>query len=86
MPGEYVLIVSGSGERPANDIQNAVNSHARTYKTRSLDTRAAAWEWVFEVCMKEGGEDCEDKMLTTLNVLGGVDQTTLLAPKLRIPV
>ncbi len=83
---DYVLVVSGEGDSPTEQIEKILKTFASMYEVRSLEVLDKNWEVVFEIrCTKERIKNEKD-LIAQIKKLHGVHKVSLLAPQLALPV
>jgi uncharacterized membrane protein YhiD involved in acid resistance len=83
---DYVLVISGEGEQPADGILDLIKNRTEQSGLRTLDIHENGWELVLELRMTAATSAKESELLTELKSLDGVRKTSLLAPQLALPI
>jgi hypothetical protein len=83
---EYVLVVTGSERVPLDPIKHLLGGHAAVTELRSYDAKEDGWELVFELRLLREQSGDEPGMIDSLRELAGVEQVSLLAPQLALPI
>lgn len=82
---DYVVVVSGTGEDSQNLLQQLQKVNLNT-TIRSMDHRNDDWEYVFEVRVVNNNSISEHQIINNLKELDGIQNISLLAPQLQLPV
>ena len=83
---DYVLVISGEGEKPSDGIMELVNSRSDQAGLRTLDLHDDGWELVLVLRISSVTREEESELLTQLKTLAGVRKASLLAPQLALPI
>lgn len=83
---DYVLVLSGDGNIELGNFKNIVQSYARTYRVRSREYQGKTWELVLELSFVSPAADKIEEMLAGIRGIKGVEQVSLLAPQLALPM
>ena len=83
---DYVLVIQGHGNKPLDAIRTIVKNHATDARLRSTRSSADSWEIVAELQVLKTEALAEDSLVDALHELKTVEQTSLLAPQLAIPI
>ena len=83
---DYVLVISGEGNQPADAILDLIKNRTEQSGLRTLDIHDDGWELVLELRMAAATSANESELLIELKALAGVRKASLLAPQLALPI
>jgi hypothetical protein len=83
---DYVLVISGAGDKPDDGILDLISSRTEQSGLRTLDLHEDGWELVLELRMTAASSAKESELLAELKTLSGVHKASLLAPQLALPI
>ncbi|MCO4781894.1 MAG: DUF4956 domain-containing protein [Candidatus Cloacimonetes bacterium] len=82
---DYVVVVSGEGEDSQKLLQQIKKVNSNT-TIRSMDHNNDKWEYVFEVRVVNNDSINEHQIIKNIKELAGIQNISLLAPQLQLPV
>ncbi|MCJ8345224.1 DUF4956 domain-containing protein [bacterium] len=82
---DYVVVISGQGDASKSLLTQLQTINPNT-SIRSIDHQKDSWEYVFEIRVLNNNAMDEHKIIDTINSLGGIQNISLLAPQLQLPV
>lgn len=85
MHSDHVLVISGEGEPPSEEIKETIMRHLDYMELRSLDVKKNSWEMVFEVRFANG-RPLPAELSLELQRVHGAGTVSLLAPQLSLPL
>lgn len=83
---EFVLVVSGNLEGQSEDLERVIKQYAENAQVRSHDVKDQYWEVVFELKFLKTQANPSENLLTGLKAIDGVENVSLLAPQLALPM
>jgi len=83
---EYVLIIRGQAEYPGAEISNIFAVNQIEAYIRSHEVKGDYWERVIELRMAKKDPELIDVLVKALTQIAGVEQVSVLAPQLALPV
>ena len=83
---EFVLVVSGNLEGQSEDLERVIKQYAENAQVRSHDVKDQYWEVVFELKFLNTQANPSENLLTGLKAIDGVENVSLLAPQLALPM
>jgi hypothetical protein len=83
---DFVLVVSGIGDKLDRAVLDAVAGHVGRSTVRSMEVKGGGWEIVMEVRFDGAEAGLPQRLLEAVRSLPDVRQTSLLAPHLSLPV
>jgi len=83
---EYALVLSGSGSPPTGELVEMIHTHLGPSELRSMNIKDNAWEYVFEVRFLKEGALGQAELFDKLKSTYQVENISLLAPQLSLPV
>lgn len=82
--GEYVLVVTGNGSLPSDDIETILNSYELYARVRTNQIEGEKWEIIYELVV--GKSQFVKGLIEEIDKIDGVYKVSLLAPQLALPV
>ena len=79
-------MLRGQGDLELGKFKDIVQAYARTYRVRSREYQNDNWELILELSFVSPAGKKIEAMLAGIRGLEGVEQVSLLAPQLALPM
>ena len=83
---ECIFVLNGTGHAPEDTLQKILSSHSIKSTIRSIQEREDGWEMVFEVRFPPKDAANLTNFLQEARSITGVENASLLAPHLSLPI
>lgn len=84
---DFILSLSGNLPHPKPKALEILGKHTRNVRLRSYEVHDQRWETIYELRFKDDdGETTADDLIADLKAISGVENVSLLAPQLSLPL
>ena len=83
---DFILSFSGGMPNPKESAAEVIQRYTSNARMRSFEVQGDSWEVIYELRFSEETSDVADKLIQELNALPKVENVSLLAPQLSLPL
>lgn len=83
---DFVVVINGTGKQVEASIFDVMSRHAKNVAIRSMEVNPDGWEVVLEVRLDGTESGLPNRLLQAIRDIPTVNQTSLLAPHLSLPI
>jgi len=83
---DYILILNGRPPMDTDSVRDIIEPFSIEARLRSYDLKEVQYEMVYELHLKDIVKADTNKIITSLKELEGVEEVSLMAPQLALPL
>ena len=83
---DFILSFSGRLPHPKDEVKQIIAQNTVNARMRSYEVQGDTWEIIYELSFLEADSDAADKLIGALKSLSQVENVSLLAPQLSLPL
>ena len=83
---DFILSFSGHMPHPKEKVTKIIKQYAANARMRTFEVQGEGWETIYELSFAEGKSDAADDLILALKAIPGIDNISLLAPQLSLPL
>jgi len=83
---DFILSLSGQTPNPKQEINEIILRHTRNARMRSYEVQDKNWEIIYELSFGDDASGKSDEMIDELRSVSKIENISLLAPQLSLPL